>query len=226
MKPRLKMLKITLKYFENMKTAVYNLSGKETSTIDLNEAIFNVAIKPEVVHQVYVAQSSNTRESIAHTKTKGDVSGGGKKPWKQKGTGRARHGSIRSPIWRGGGVTFGPSSERNWKMKINKNTRRLALKMCLTDKAQSNILYVIEDFNFSEPKTKLVVEFLKNLPAKNKNFLLLNDESNKDLVKMSRNLKKINTVRAKDVSVLDLLSREAVIVSKKGLEQLEGILVK
>lgn len=209
-----------------MKTAVYNLTGKEVSTIDLNEAIFNVAIKPEVVHQVYVAQSSNTREPIAHTKTKGDVSGGGKKPWKQKGTGRARHGSIRSPIWRGGGVTFGPNNERNWKMKINKNTRRLALKMCLTDKAQSNVLYVVEDFNFSEPKTKLVAEFLTKLPAKNKSFLLLNDESNKGLLKMSRNLKKINTVRAKDVSVLDLLSREAVIVSKKGLEQLDSILVK
>ena len=209
-----------------MKTAVYNLTGKEVSTIDLNEAIFNVAIKPEVVHQVYVAQSSNTREPIAHTKTKGDVSGGGKKPWKQKGTGRARHGSIRSPIWRGGGVTFGPNNERNWKMKINKNTRRLALKMCLTDKAQSNVLYVVEDFNFSEPKTKLVAEFLTKLPAKNKSFLLLNDESNKGLLKMSRNLKKINTVRAKDVSVLDLLSREAVIISKKGLEQLDSILVK
>ncbi len=209
-----------------MKTAVYNISGKEVSTIDLNEAIFNVAIKPEVVHQVYVAQSSNTREPIAHTKTKGDVSGGGKKPWKQKGTGRARHGSIRSPIWRGGGVTFGPNNERNWKMKVNKNTRRLALKMCLTDKAQNNVLYVVEDFNFSEPKTKLVAEFLTKLPAKNKNFLLLNDESNKGLLKMSRNLKKINTVRAKDVSVLDLLSREAVIVSKKGLEQLDSILVK
>lgn len=209
-----------------MKTAVYNLSGKEIGAVELNDAVFNVEVKPAVVHQVYVAQTSNARESIAHTKTRGDVRGGGKKPWAQKGTGRARHGSSRSPIWSGGGVTFGPTSERNWKMKINKNTRRLAVKMCLTDKAQNNAFYVIEDFNFAEPKTKLVAEFLKNLPSKNKNFVLLNDESNKNLVKISRNLKKLNTVRAKDVTVTDLLGKEAVIVSKLGLEQLEAVLVK
>ncbi len=209
-----------------MKTVVYNLSGKEIGSVELNDAIFNVVIKPEVVHQVYVSQAGNQRESIADTKTRGEVRGGGKKPWAQKGTGRARHGSIRSPIWSGGGVAFGPTSERNWKTKINKDTRRLAVKMCLTDKAQSSALYVVEDFSFADPKTKLMVEFLKNLPAKNKNFLLLNDESNKNLLKMSRNLKKINTVRAKDVSVLNLLTREAVIVSKKGLEQLVEILVK
>lgn len=209
-----------------MKIVVYNILGKETGEVDLNKDIFEVKIKPEVVHQVYVSQSSNQRSPIADTKTRGEVRGGGRKPWKQKGTGRARHGSTRSPIWSGGGVTFGPTSERNWKTKINRNTRRLATKMCLTDKVESNAFYVVEDFSFGESKTKMIVEFLKNLPAKNKNFLLLNDESNKDLVKMSRNIKKINTVRAKDVSVLDLLSREAVIISKKGLEQLESILVK
>ncbi|MDO9509677.1 MAG: 50S ribosomal protein L4 [Candidatus Magasanikbacteria bacterium] len=209
-----------------MKIAVYNLTGKETGSIDLNDEIFNVVIKPEVVHQVYVSQAGNQRESIANTKTRGEVRGGGKKPWAQKGTGRARHGSIRSPIWRGGGVTFGPTSERNWKTKINKDTRRLAVKMCLTDKAQSGILYVVEDFAFAEVKTKLMAEFLKNLSAKNKSFLLLNDESNKDLLKMSKNIQKINTVCAKDVSILDLLKKEAVIISKKGLEQLDEILVK
>ena len=209
-----------------MKTAVYNLSGKETGSIELNDAIFNVAVKPEVVHQVYVSQAGNQRESIADTKTRGEVSGGGKKPWAQKGTGRARHGSIRSPIWSGGGVAFGPTSERNWKTKVNKNTRRLAVRMCLSDKAQNNGLFVVEDFNFEQPKTKLVAEFLENLPAKSKNFLLLNDESNKNLLKISRNIKKIKTVRAKDASVLDLLSKQAVIVSKLGLAQLEEILVK
>ena len=209
-----------------MKTVVYNILGKEVGEIDLNKDIFEIKIKPEVVHQVYVSQTGNQRSSIADTKTRGEVRGGGRKPWKQKGTGRARHGSTRSPIWSGGGVTFGPTSERNWKTKINKNTRRLATKMCLADKAQSNAFYVVEDFSFEESKTKKIAEFLKNLPAKNKNFLLLNDEANQDLLKMSRNIKKINTVRAKDVSVLDLLSREAVIISKKGLEQLETILVK
>jgi large subunit ribosomal protein L4 len=209
-----------------MKTVVYNILGKEIGEVELNDAIFAVKIKPEVVHQVFVSQSGNQRESIAHTKNRSEVRGGGKKPWAQKGTGRARHGSIRSPIWRGGAVIFGPTSERNWKTKINKDTRRLALKMCLTDKAQNGALYVVEDFSFEKPKTKTVAEFLKNLPAKNKNFLLLNDESNKNLVKMSQNIKKVNTIRAKDVNVLSLLNREAVIVSKKGLEQLTEILVK
>lgn len=209
-----------------MKTAVYNILGKQVGEIDLNDAIFASKIKPEVVHQVYVSQAGNQREPIAHTKTRGDVSGGGKKPWAQKGTGRARHGSIRSPIWVGGGVVFGPTSERNWKTKINKNTRRLALKMCLTDKAQSKALYVVENYSFEKPKTKLIAEFLKNLPSQNKTFLLLNDESNKDLVKMSKNIKKIKIVRAKDVNVKDLLGREALIVSKLGLEQLTEILVK
>ena len=144
-----------------MKIAVYNLTGKETGSVELNDEIFNVVIKPEVVHQVYVSQAGNQRESIADTKTRGEVSGGGKKPWAQKGTGRARHGSIRSPIWVGGGVAFGPTSERNWKTKINKDTRRLAVKMCLTDKAQSGVLYVVEDFAFTDAKTKLMAEFLE-----------------------------------------------------------------
>ena len=154
-----------------MKTVVYNILGKEIGEVELNDAIFAVKIKPEVVHQVFVSQSGNQRESIAHTKNRSEVRGGGKKPWAQKGTGRARHGSIRSPIWRGGAVIFGPTSERNWKTKINKDTRRLALKMCLTDKAQNGALYVVEDFSFEKPKTKTVAEFLKNIPAKNKNFL-------------------------------------------------------
>ncbi len=120
-----------------MKVKVYNLEGKEVKQVELNDAVFNVPVKSSVVHEVFVAQRNNAREPWADTKKRGEVRGGGKKPWQQKGTGRARHGSIRSPIWKGGGVTFGPLSIRNYTTKINKKTRRLATRMCLSDKAQN-----------------------------------------------------------------------------------------
>ena len=197
-----------------MKVKVYNLEGKETGEMNLADSVFGVKIKPEVVHEVFVALQNNQREPWADTKKRGEVSGGGKKPWPQKGTGRARHGSIRSPIWKGGGVTFGPLSIRNYKEKINKKTKRLALKMCLSDRAQNNALLVVEDFNFAEPKTKLFVGFLKNLPAKVKTFLLLTPGKDEKVLRMTRNLKSIKTVRAEDVNVMDLLAKSAVLTSK------------
>jgi large subunit ribosomal protein L4 len=132
-----------------MKTKMYNVLGKEVGDVELADNVFNVVVKPEVVHEVFVAQMNNQREPWADTKKRGEVSGGGKKPWQQKGTGRARHGSIRSPIWKGGGVTFGPLTERSYKTKINKKTRRLATAMCLSDKAQNQGLLVVDDFSFT-----------------------------------------------------------------------------
>ena len=209
-----------------MKVKVYNLEGKETGEMNLADSVFGVKIKPEVVHEVFVALQNNQREPWADTKKRGEVSGGGKKPWPQKGTGRARHGSIRSPIWKGGGVTFGPLSIRNYKEKINKKTKRLALKMCLSDRAQNNALLVVEDFNFAEPKTKLFVGFLKNLPAKVKTFLLLTPGKDEKVLRMTRNLKSIKTVRAEDVNVMDLLAKSAVLTSKAGVETIEKVFSK
>src|SRR3989339_1860577 len=120
-----------------MKTKFYNLVGKVVGDVELSDAIFDVKVKPTLVHAVYVAITNRARESWADTKGKGEVRGGGKKPWQQKGTGRARHGSIRSPIWKGGGVTFGPKTERNYDVKINLKEKQLALKMCLSDRASS-----------------------------------------------------------------------------------------
>ncbi len=204
-----------------MKVKVYNLEGKETGEMNLSDAIFGVKVKPEVVHGVFTAQTNNQREPWADTKNRGEVSGGGKKPWPQKGTGRARHGSIRSPIWKGGGVTFGPLSIRNYKEKINKKTKRLALKMCLSDRAQNNALVVVEDFNFAEPKTKLFVNLLKALPIKAKSFLLLTPGKNDTVLRMTKNLKSVKTVRAEDISVMDLLSKTMVLTSKAGVETIE-----
>lgn len=209
-----------------MKVKLYNLQGKETGEMNLSDSIFGVKVKPEVVHGVFVAQNNNQREPWADTKNRGEVRGGGKKPWAQKGTGRARHGSIRSPIWKGGGVTFGPLTIRNYKEKINKKTKRLALKMCLSDRAQNNALVVVEDFNFAEPKTKIFVNFLKALPVKAKSFLLLTPGKSDTVLRMTKNLKSVQTVRAEDVNVMDLLSKSVVLTSKAGVETIEKVFSK
>ncbi len=209
-----------------MKVKVYNLEGKETGEMNLSDAIFGVKVKQEVVHGVFTAQNNNQREPWADTKNRGEVSGGGKKPWPQKGTGRARHGSIRSPIWKGGGVTFGPLTIRNYKEKVNKKTKRLALKMCLSDRVKNSALLVVEDFNFSEPKTKLFVNFLKMLPIKAKTFLVLTPGKDASLIRMTKNLKTVKTVRAEDINVVDLLSKSVVLSSKAGIETIEKVFSK
>ncbi len=210
-----------------MKAKVYNIQGQESSEIELVDSVFAVPIKQQVVHEVYVAQMNNQREPWADTKNRGEVSGGGKKPWKQKGTGRARHGSIRSPIWKGGGVAFGPLSIRNYATKINKKTRHVAMKMCLSDKLKSGNLIIIDDFNFKEPKTKLFVNFLKSLPTKESStYLVLTHGvgSNQPLVKMTRNIPRLATQTAKQLSVMQILSKQNIIVSVEGIKQIEKIL--
>ncbi len=209
-----------------MKTKVYNLQGKAVSELELSDVVFGVKVKPGVVHEVFVAQANNAREPWADTKGRGEVSGGGKKPWPQKGTGRARHGSIRSPIWKGGGVAFGPKTERNYKTKINKQTRQLATKMTFSDKANSGALWVIENFNFAEAKTKLFAGFLKSLPAKQHSFLVLTDGKDAKVMKMTQNLSKIETVRADDVSVVDVLNKQGVLASVAAIKKLEARLSK
>lgn len=207
-----------------MKTKLYNVVGKEVGDMELADSVFNVAVKPEVVHEVFVAQMNNQREPWADTKKRGEVRGGGKKPWQQKGTGRARHGSIRSPIWKGGGVTFGPLSERSYKTKINKKTRRLATAMCLSDKAQNQGLLVVDDFTFGAVKTKEFAAFLKKIPLKQKTFVVLTGKKDEGVMRMTRNIPGIVTRVAADVNVMDLVNNQAVIVSKSGVEEIVKIL--
>lgn len=205
-----------------MKTKIYNLEGKESASLELDDSIFDVKIKPEIVHKVFTQMEANIREPWAHTKDKSDVRGGGRKPWKQKGTGRARHGSIRSPLWKGGGVTFGPLNTRNYKTKINKKVKRLALKMCLTSKAQSEDLMVLENFDFKEAKTKVFEKLLKALPKK-RSYLVASADKDENLLLMTNNLQKINTVRAQDLNVVDLLKFEALVLSKDAVEKIEKV---
>jgi len=145
------------------KAAVYNVKAEKVKDIELNPAIFNVEAKESVVHQVAVAQMANSRVAIAHTKTRGEVRGGGAKPWRQKGTGRARAGSNRSPIWVGGGITFGPRKDRNFSQKVNKKMKTRALFMCLSDKVSNNLLVLLDKLSLENGKTKEVVEVIKNL---------------------------------------------------------------
>ena len=209
-----------------MKIKVYNLAGKETGEVEVSDEVFGVKVKPEVVHQVFVQQTNNQREPWADTKNRGEVHGGGKKPWQQKGTGRARHGSIRSPIWKGGGVAFGPLTDRNYKTKINKKTRQSVIRMCLSDKAQNGNLIVVEDFNFSDPKTKLFAATIKSLPAKVKTFLVLTGAKDVGVMRMTKNLKNIKTLRAADANVMDVLKKGAIVTSKEGVKKLEEVFGK
>ncbi|PIP28931.1 50S ribosomal protein L4 [Candidatus Kuenenbacteria bacterium CG10_big_fil_rev_8_21_14_0_10_39_14] len=146
-----------------MKYQIYQASGEKDKQVDLNPAIFNVEANQGLIHQAVVAQMSAKRKVLADTKDKGEVRGGGRKPWRQKGTGRARHGSSRSPIWIGGGVTFGPTKDRNFKKKINKKMKRKALFMCLTDRAKSKDMVIVDKLDFKENKTKEFVAVVKNL---------------------------------------------------------------
>ena len=145
------------------KYPVYNINAEKIKEVELNPKIFEVPVKEAVVHQVAVAQMANARKNIAHTKTRGEVRGGGVKPWRQKGTGRARHGSNRSPIWVGGGITFGPTKEKNFVKKVNKKMRRKAIFMCLTDKINNNLLILLDKLDLENGKTKDIIKVIQNL---------------------------------------------------------------
>src|SRR3989339_1534849 len=196
----------------NMKVDLYNLAGKITGQQELADEVFNVKIKPEVVHEVYIAQMANQREAWADTKGKGEGRGGGKKPWKQKGTGRARHGSIRSPLWKGGGVTFGPTKERNFKKDINVKTKKKALRMVLADKVKHQKLILIDNFNLPAAKTQLLKQALDKLPAKGKSSLVTLDKKNANLVMAAKNLPKVSTLPAISLNVVDLLKHEYLLM--------------
>lgn len=213
-----------------MKIKVYNLAGKEMEEMELSPEVFNVAPKQDVLHQVTLGYLANKREAYAHTKTKGEVRGGGKKPWKQKGTGRARHGSARSPIWVGGGITFGPRSERNYEVKINKKMKNKALCMLLTDKVLNNEIVVLDALKLPYPKTK---EFVKiaatllekiNKTMKNKGLFLTG--VNHDAKLASRNLQNIKNVTNDTLGFLDLMGSNFVICEKDAIVNLEKKLKK
>ena len=198
---------------------VYNQKGEKVDTAKLPVEIFAVKINNTLLHQAVVAQSTNKRKSIANTKTKGEVRGGGRKPWRQKGTGRARHGSTRSPIWRGGGVTFGPrSDEQVFKKKINKKMKRQALFMALTSKVRDEELRLLENLEMEEPKTKRAKDILSNLfkkkEEKSKSILIVTQKDDKHIIRASKNIPQVKTLGVDSLNVLDLLYFKYLIMSQ------------
>lgn len=209
-----------------MKYPTYNQEGKETEGVILPKDIFDVKLNSDLLHQVVVSQTANRRKIIAHAKDRSEVSGGGKKPWRQKGTGRARHGSIRSPLWRHGGVTFGPTKERNFKKEIPQKMKRLALFMVLSEKARNNFLVLLNELKFEKAKTKLIAETLNNLPSKKGNSLLALPAIDKNIILAGRNLSDTKIVQAKDLNALDLLSFKYLIMPEESIRVIKETFLK
>ncbi len=205
---------------------LYTKEGEALSTVEVEDALFGMRWKPDLVHQAIVAQMANARIAIAHTKGRGEVRGGGAKPWRQKGTGRARHGSIRSPLWVGGGVTFGPTKERNYAQKINKRMKLQALSAALSQKLRDREVYVLEKWNIEAPKTKALAAFLHELnemfskgeskKKQNASFLLVH-EGNEYLLRAVRNLPYATAIRGDSLNIIDVLRHTYVIFSKESL---------
>lgn len=200
-----------------METKLLNIEGKEVGKVNLPEALFDVKPNPTFLHEVITAFLSNQRSGTADVKTRAEVSGTGKKPWKQKGTGRARHGSMRSPIWRHGGVAFGPTP-RSFRIDLPVAKRRLALAQALTAKYTSDSVLVLENFEIKEAKTKAVAEVLKTLDAGKKPLIITSKDAKLELA--SRNIAGLNKMLPTDLNAYVVLNATKLIFTKEALEKL------
>lgn len=206
-----------------MNVKCYNQKGEDTGQARLPKGIFDVEVKEDLIHQVVVSMASNRRQGTAHAKDRGEVRGGGRKPWRQKGTGRARHGSSRSPIWRGGGATFGPRNEKVYKKVIPKKMKRKALGMALSSKARNGMLIIIDGFKLSHAKTKSMLEILKKLPCYGKSTLLALPDMDKNIIIASKNIPNVETIQAKDLNSMDILNFQYLVMPKESVKIIEGI---
>lgn len=204
-----------------MKLSVYNQEGKAETEILVPKEIFDVKVNRDLLHQVVVSQKANRRRVIASTKDRAEVSGGGRKPWRQKGTGRARHGSSRSPIWRHGGIVFGPDRDIIYKKEIPTKIRRSALFMALSDKAKNNLVIITDSLKAETIKTKTIMEFLNKLPSKGQTAILALPEMNKNLYFSIRNIANVTPVQARELNALDLLSVKYLILPKESIKVLK-----
>lgn len=199
---------------------IFNIQNDKVGTIDLPDRIFNVRWNPDLVHQALVAQLANRREPWAHAKGRAEVRGGGRKPWRQKGTGRARHGSIRSPLWKGGGVTFGPTKEKKFTKKINKKMKQLAIFSIFSKKMKDNELKVIDKFDIASNKTKEWYKTLKNLVDLRSKTLLIPSLAN-NIHKSIANIKNVEAISSHSLNVYDLLKNKNIILEKEAIKEIE-----
>ena len=200
--------------------SVYNMEGKEVGTIELNDAVFGVEINEHLVHQAVVLQLANNRQGTQKAKTRSEVSGGGRKPWRQKGTGHARQGSTRAPQWTGGGVVFAPVP-RDYSFKMNKREKRAALKSALTSRVEENKFIVIDEINFEEAKTKNFANILKNLDVSKALVVLEDDNKNAEL--SARNIADVKTAKTNTINVYDILKYNTVITTKAVVAKIEEV---
>ncbi|AGB40202.1 50S ribosomal protein L4, bacterial/organelle [Halobacteroides halobius DSM 5150] len=202
---------------------LYDTEGQTVGNVDLNDEIFDVEINENVVHEAVTAQLAAKRAGTAKTKTRGQVRGGGRKPWRQKGTGRARHGSIRSPIWVGGGTTFGPQP-RSYEKNVPKKVKKLAVKSALSAKVAENSLSVVDEFDFEQPKTKQMVSVLDNFKAADKKVLIVLNVRDNNIYKSASNIPGVKVVTSNQVNVYDVLNSDKVLITKGAINQVEEVL--
>ena len=202
------------------KVSVYNIEGKVVGDMELNDAVFGVEVNTHLVHQAVVLQLANKRQGTQSAKTRSEVSGGGRKPWRQKGTGHARQGSTRSPQWTGGGIVFAPKP-RDYSFKMNKKEKNLALKSVLTTKVAENKFIVVDGLSFDEIKTKNIVNVLKNLEVKK--ALVVTDDDNKNVTLSSRNIPGVKTAFTNTINVYDILKYDKMVVAKDVISKIEEV---
>ena len=201
--------------------SVYNMEGKEVGKIDLSDAIFGVEVNEHLVHMAVLQQLADKRQGTQKAKTRSEVSGGGRKPWRQKGTGHARQGSIRAPQWKGGGVVFAPVP-RDYSFKMNKKEKRAALKSALTDKAQAGNLIVVDELKFDEIKTKKFAQVMTNLKATRKALVVLAD-NDQNVVLSVRNLAEANTTLTNTLNVYDIVNARTLVLTKDAVAKIEEV---
>ena len=201
--------------------SVYNMEGKEVGTMELSDAIFGVEINEHLVHMAVVQQLANNRQGTQKAKTRSEVSGGGRKPWRQKGTGHARQGSTRSPQWTGGGVVFAPVP-RDYSFKLNKKEKRAALKSALTDKLANEKLVVVDKLAFDEIKTKNFVNVMNNLNVNTKALVVLND-NDVNVIKSANNVPSVKTTLTNTVNVYDILNADKLVLTQDAVKTIEEV---
>ncbi|MGN0514134.1 MAG: 50S ribosomal protein L4 [Lachnospiraceae bacterium] len=200
--------------------SVYNMEGKEVGKMELNDAVFGVEVNEHLVHMAVVSQLANKRQGTQSAKTRSEVSGGGRKPWRQKGTGHARQGSTRAPQWKGGGIVFAPKP-RDYSFKLNKKEKKAALLSALTSRVLENKLVVVDELKLDEVKTKKFVEVMNNLKL-NKALVVLNDVDS-NVVLSARNIPTVKTAQTNEINVYDILKYDTLLVTKAAVETIEEV---
>lgn len=204
-----------------MKVVVYNQQNQKAGEIELSDVIFKAKWNADLVHQALIAYLSNKRKPWAHAKTRSEVRGGGKKPWRQKGTGRARHGSIRSPLWAGGGATHGPLKERDYSKKLNKKMRKAAIFSVLSKKIADNEIKIIDKFENIPVKTKEWQKIMQSIADLRSRNLVILENANKNFHQAIKNIKKTETISPKSLNIFDLMRNKNIIIEAKAIEEIE-----